>query len=318
MPRVPPRRITFIGIGAIGLPMAEQLLAAGFEVTGVDPYPDQRARAASRGVPAEETPVSAAQADVVVCMVATPEQLRTAALGAEGVLQHMREGSALVVMSTVGPRAVREVADAAPPTVRVLDVPVTGGVTRAVTGELSLFASGDPATIEDVRPVLDALGALIDCGPEIGQGQSYKAVNQLLCSVHIVAAAEALAFAEELGLDPRKVLPAVAGGAGGSWMLSDRGPRMLQGPDAEVTSTIGIFVKDSTLVQDIADEIGFDAPMVTAAQAKYRAAQEAGWERQDDSQVIRTYRRRPSPRPGAPGEHGGEDDPQRRSSPRTR
>lgn len=291
MPALAPRRITFIGIGAIGLPMAEQLLAAGFEVTGVDPYPDQRAKAAARGVPAEATPVSAAEADVVVCMVATPEQLRAAALGEQGVLQHMREGSVLVVMSTVGPRAVAEVAEAAPPTVAVLDVPVTGGVARALTGQLSLFASGDPATVEDVRPVLDALGTVVDCGPRIGQGQSYKAVNQLLCSVHIVAAAEALAFAEELGLDPQKVLPAVSGGAGGSWMLSDRGPRMLEGLDAEVTSTIGIFVKDSTLVKDIADGIGFDAPMIAAAQAKYRAAQEAGWERRDDSQVIQTYRR---------------------------
>lgn len=291
MPAVAPRRITFIGIGAIGLPMAEQLVHAGFEVTGVDPFTAQREKAAVAGVPAEATPESAAAADVVVCMVATPEQLRAAALGEEGVLRRMSAGSVLVIMSTVGPSAVREVAEAAPPAVRVLDVPVTGGVTRAISGQLSLFAAGDPATIEGVRPALEALGTIIDCGPEIGQGQAYKAVNQLLCSVHIVAAAEALALAEKLGLDPEKVLPAVAGGAGGSWMLSDRGPRMLQGLDAEVTSTIGIFVKDSTLVKDIADEIGFDAPMITTAQARYQAAKDAGWDRNDDSQVIQTYRR---------------------------
>lgn len=291
MPTVPPHRITFIGIGAIGLPMAEQLQGAGFDVTGVDPFAGPRARAAARGVRAEQTPASAAAADVVVCMVATPEQLRAAVLGDTGVLRRMPTDSVLVVMSTVGPAAVREVAEAAPPAVRVLDVPVTGGVARAVTGQLSLFAAGDPAVVDRVRPVLETLGTVVDCGPEIGQGQSYKVVNQLLCSVHIVAAAEALALAEELGLDPERVLPAVAGGAGGSWMLSDRGPRMLRGLDAEVTSTIGIFVKDSTLVKDIADDIGFDAPMITAAQAKYRAAEDAGWERRDDSQVIQTYRR---------------------------
>jgi 3-hydroxyisobutyrate dehydrogenase len=291
MPTVAPRRVTFIGIGAIGLPMAKQMVCAGFEVTGVDPFTNQREQAAATGVPAEATPESAAAADVVVCTVATPEQLRAAALGEEGVLQRMRSGSVLVIMSTVGPTAVRKVAEAAPPTVRVLDVPVTGGVARAVTGELSLFAAGDPVVIEGVRPALESLGTIIDCGPEIGQGQAYKAVNQLLCSVHIAAAAEALALAEELGLDPEKVLPAVAGGAGGSWMLSDRGPRMLQGLDAEVTSTIGIFVKDSTLVKNIADEIGFDAPMITAAQARYQAAKDAGWDRKDDSQVIQTYRR---------------------------
>ncbi len=290
MPTSAPRRITFIGIGSIGLPMAEQLHRAGFEVTGVDPSPAQRARAAGRGLRAEETPASAADADVVVCMVATPAQLRAVALEQGGALRRMAGGSVLVVMSTVGPAAVREVAAAAPPGVQVLDVPVTGGVARAVTGGLSLFAAGDPATIEHVRKVLEALGTIVDCGSDVGQGQAYKAVNQLLCSVHIAAAAEALAFAEALGLDPAAVLPAVAGGAGGSWMLSDRGPRMLEGLDAEVTSTIGIFVKDSTLVADIAEAVGFDAPMVGAARARYLAAQEAGWEHRDDSQVIQTYR----------------------------
>ncbi|WP_198671551.1 NAD(P)-dependent oxidoreductase [Desertihabitans aurantiacus] len=285
-----PHRITFVGIGAIGLPMAEQLLAAGFEVTGVDPFPAQRERAAARGLRTEEAPTSAAGADVVICMVATPDQLRAAALGEQGLLARLRDGAVLVVMSTVGPDAVREVAGAAPAGVHVLDVPVTGGVARATTGELSLFASGDPAVVERVRPVLEALGTVRDCGPEVGQGQSYKVVNQLLCSVHIVAAAEALALAERLGLDPEQVLPAVAGGAGGSWMLSDRGPRMLQGLDADVTSTIGIFVKDSTLVQEVADRVGLDVPVLAAARARYRAAQEAGWERVDDSQVIQTYR----------------------------
>lgn len=287
--RTAPHRITFIGIGAIGLPMAEQLHKAGFDVTGVDPFPDQRTKAAARGLRAEPAPVSATDADVVVCMVATPEQLRSAVLGVDGVLRKMRDGSVLVVMSTVGPAAVREVADAAPPAVRVLDVPVTGGVARAVTGRLNLFTAGDPAAVEEIRPALEALGTIIDCGPEAGQGQAFKAVNQLLCSVHIVAAAEALALAERLGLDPAKVLPAIAGGAGGSWMLSDRGPRMLQGLDAEVTSTIGIFVKDSTLVRDLADDLGFDAPMIAATQAKFLAARDSGWNTKDDSQVIQTY-----------------------------
>lgn len=285
------RRVTFIGIGAIGLPMAEQLAGAGFEVTGVDPFEGQREKAAARGLAAEASPASAADADVVVCMVATPDQLRTAALGDGGVLARMKEGSVLLVMSTVGPGAVQEVAAAAPEGITVLDVPVTGGVARAVTGELRLFASGPAATIEQVRPVLEAMGTTIDCGEVVGQGQSYKAVNQLLCSVHIVAAAEALALAEQLGLEPAKVLDAVSGGAGGSWMLSDRGPRMLEGLDAEVTSTIGIFVKDSTLVKDIAEEVGFEVPVLKAAQARYLAAAEAGWERKDDSQVIQTYRK---------------------------
>lgn len=285
------RRITFVGIGSIGLPMAQQIAAAGFEVVGVDPFEAQRKKATELGLAVEETPESASTADAVLCMVATPDQLRQAALGDGGLVDRMREGSTLIVMSTVGPGPVAEVASAASGAgIQVLDIPVTGGVARAVTGELSLFVSGEPQLVERHRPLLESMGKLIDCGVEVGRGQSFKAVNQLLCSVHLAAAAEALAFAEELGLDLAEVLPAVAGGAGGSWMLSDRGPRMLQGLDVEVTSAIGIFVKDSGLVSDIAAQIGFDAPLVSAARDRFRAAEAAGWGRRDDSQVIQTYR----------------------------
>lgn len=286
-----PHRVTFVGIGAIGLSMAQRIAAAGFQVTGVDPFEGQRQKAAAAGLAAEAVPESAATADAVVCMVATPDQLRQAALGEDALLRRMRPGATLIVMSTVGPPPVTEVAEAAASAgVGVLDIPVTGGVARAVTGELSLFASGDPGLVESHRTLLEAMGRLIDCGAEVGRGQSVKAVNQLLCSVHLAAAGEALAFAERLGLDPAEVLPAVAGGAGGSWMLSDRGPRMLQGLDAEVRSAIGIFVKDAGLVSDLADELGFDAPLVAAARDRFRAAEAAGLVRRDDSQVIQTYR----------------------------
>ena len=285
-----PRTVTFVGIGAIGLPMAQQIHQAGFDVTGVDPFEAQREKATAAGLTAEATSASAAQADTVVVMVATPDQLRDAALGDGGLIGRMREGATVVVMSTVGPEPVKEVAAAAAEKgIHVLDVPVTGGVARAVTGSLNLFTSGPGEVIDANAPVLEAMGTIIRCGDEVGMGQAYKAVNQLLCSVHIVAAAEALAFAEKLGLDPKVVLPAVESGAAGSWMLSDRGPRMLQGVDATVTSAIAIFVKDSSLVCDIADEIGFDAPLVQAAKAKYLAARNAGLDRRDDSQVIRTY-----------------------------
>lgn len=285
------RRITFIGIGSIGLPMAEQLSSAGFDITGVDPFVSQREQAAARGLAVESAPDSAAVADVVVCMVATPEQLRTAVLGDNGVLRQMHPGSVLLIMSTVGPSVVRDVVAESPSEIYVLDVPVTGGVAGAAAGELRLFASGAPDVVDSVRPVLDALGTVIDCGTAIGQGQSYKTVNQLLCSVHLAAAGEALALGEKLGLEPEDVLSAVSSGAGGSWMLSDRGPRMLEGSDGQVTSTIGIFVKDSTLVKEIAQEADFDAPLLRAAQSRFLAAEAAGLERRDDSQVIQTYRK---------------------------
>jgi 3-hydroxyisobutyrate dehydrogenase len=195
------------------------------------------------------------------------------------------------VMSTVGPDPVREAARRAEEVgVRLVDVPVTGGVAGAKRGALTLFASGDPAALADSSDVLTTMGALRDCGAEAGRGQSYKVVNQLLCSVHIVAAAEALALAERLELDPARVLEAVGGGAGASWMLGDRGPRMLPEAAEEITSTIGIFVKDSTLVTDTAESVGFSAPLAQAARAAYEKAAGAGLLDLDDSQVIQVYR----------------------------
>lgn len=92
-----------------------------------------------------------------------------------------------------------------------------------------------------------------------------KVVNQLLASVHLAAAAEALAFAAALGLDREAVLAGIRGGAGGSWMLSDRGPRMLEGPEAQVTSAVDVFVKDSGLVTEAAADAGFEAPLACGA-----------------------------------------------------
>ncbi|RLP09524.1 NAD(P)-dependent oxidoreductase [Propionibacterium australiense] len=285
------RKVTFVGVGAIGMPMAQRIQRAGFPITVVDLSKARREQARALGMTAEAEPDSVATADSVIVMVATPDQLRTVAIGQGGLIDRMGAGSTLIVMSTVGPGPVCDVAaECARSDINMLDIPVTGGVARAETGELNLFASGSQDVIASQRELLASLGRVIECGEEVGTGQSFKAVNQLLCSVHIAAAAEGLALAERLGLDLGKVLPAIETGAAGSWMLSDRGPRMLKGLDVTVTSTIGIFVKDSTLVCDIADRIGFDAPMVRAAQSRYLAAREAGWVDCDDSQVIQTYR----------------------------
>jgi 3-hydroxyisobutyrate dehydrogenase-like beta-hydroxyacid dehydrogenase len=166
---------------------------------------------------------------------------------------------------------------------------VTGGTSGAESGSLTLLAAGDPATLAAVSDVLSAMGSIFMCGNRIGDGQSVKLVNQLLCSVHLAAAAEALAFAERLGLDPARVLDAVGSGAGGSWMLRDRGPRMLV-DDAEVTATVDIFVKDSGLASEAAADVGFCAPLLAAAHEAFCVAADLGYGHEDDSRVRRAYR----------------------------
>lgn len=280
-------KVTFIGVGAIGLPMALQIKGAGHTVTGVDLSSRAREVAQQSGLTAVDSFAAAPAADVVIAMVATPQQLGFLVDSVGTKLN----GQAWVIMSTVGPEAVREqgerlIAAGA----RVVDAPVTGGTARAKSGQLVIFASGNDADIDAVRRVLDAMGSVRITGPRLGDGQAIKVVNQHLCSVHIVAAAEALSLARSLGLDAAAVLELIEKGAAGSWMLSDRGPRMLQGTDVTVTSSINIFVKDSDLVAAAANSCGADVPLLSIANARYRAAAEEGLGLRDDSRVIETWR----------------------------
>lgn len=278
--------ITFVGVGAIGLPMALHIQRAGYQVTGVDVSDAVVANAIANGVATVRSLSEAPCAETVVVMVATPEQL--AAL--VGGITELPFGQLWVIMSTVGPQSVREQgAILRRLGARVVDAPVTGGVARAKTAELVIFAAGAAEDVEAARPVLDTMGKVHLTGSQPGDGQSIKVVNQHLCSVHLAAAAEALSLARSLGLDPGAVLSLVEKGAAGSWMLSDRGPRMIAGTDVQVTSAINIFVKDSGLVSQAGASCGVQLPLLDIAHARFCQAAEMGLGVRDDSRVIETW-----------------------------
>lgn len=281
--------VTFVGVGAIGLPMAAQVAAGGYRTTGVDPLPNTAERVRGTklvGVVDHITKVD--ELGTVVVMVATPAQL--AALVDDALTMDLN-GTGWVIMSTVGPEAIREQGERLRAAgAIVVDSPVSGGIARAETGSLTLFTSGRPADVDALGPVIDTMGPRNVVGEEIGDGQAFKLINQHLCSIHIAAAAEALALAERMGLDPEKVLRAIEGGGAGSWMLSDRGPRMVSELPVEVRSAIGIFVKDAGMVVAAGHDCGAQVPLAEVANQRYQQAAEMGLLREDDSQVIRTYR----------------------------
>jgi len=279
-------KVTFVGVGAIGLPMALQIQRAGHEVTGVDVSDTVIANAKSSGIATVDNYLEAPAADAVVVMVATPDQLA----GLVGRVKDSVRGQLWVIMSTVGPQSMHEQGEVLQRAgARVVDAPVTGGVARARTGELVIFAAGAPSDVMLATPVLEAMGIVRVTGQNLGDGQSIKVVNQHLCSVHIAAAAEALSLARSLGLDPATVLRLVEKGAAGSWMLSDRGPRMVAGADVEVTSAINIFVKDSGLVASAGEACGAQLPLLAIAHERFCRAVEAGLGSSDDSRVIDTW-----------------------------
>ncbi len=277
----------------MGAPMAARVAGSGLEVTAYDIDPRKAEALAADGVKAAWTISEASrEIDVLAVMVATPSQVESVLFGDDPATAVLSPGAVVLVMATVGPVAVRRWADRlASHGVLLVDAPVSGGVGRAAGGDLLVMASGAQPAVSKVGPVLDALaGTTRVVGTEPGDGQKVKLVNQLLCGVHIAAAAEALAFAEAMNLDPQTTWDVVRHGAAASFMLDDRGERMVHNSFDEVKSALDIFVKDMGLVLDTARQHDQVSPIASAANQVYLAGHHAGLGRRDDSSVIEVLR----------------------------
>jgi 3-hydroxyisobutyrate dehydrogenase/putative dehydrogenase len=280
--------IGWIGLGTMGAPMAACLARAGHLVRAFDIDPARATGLARRRVRAAASPSDAAAgADVLMMMVATAAQCEQALFGLDGAAAALRAGAVVIVTATVGPDAIAGwVPRLASRDVELVDAPVSGGVARAESGDLLIMVSGAPEPVERVRDLLAVLARDAPVvGATPGDGQRVKLVNQLLCGVHIAAAAEALAFAEGLGLDPAACWEVIRHGAAASFMLDDRGQRMLGEQPAPVKSALDIFVKDMGLVLDAARAAGLATPVAGAAGQLYLQARGAGLGSADDSSL---------------------------------
>ena len=285
-------KVGWIGLGAMGRPMAARLLDSGHQVTGYDVAPAAVAalgdRAGAAGSPAE----AGTGVDVLAVMVATGSQAEDVLFGDRGAASTLRDGAVVLIMSTIGPAAVEAIADRfAAQGVQVVDAPVSGGVARATTGDLLMMVSGSEQALTTVRPLLDAMSSKAPVvGADPGEGQKVKLVNQLLCGVHIAAAAEALAYAEALGLDAEACWEVIRHGAAASFMLDDRGERMVHGAGEQVKSALDIFVKDLGLVLAAARENVYPAPLASVVEQLYLTGRRAGLGSADDSTLIQVLR----------------------------
>jgi len=272
--------------------MAGNVARAGHDVTAYDIDPGRAASLADDGVkPATSISQAATGAEVLVLMVATPAQVDGVLFGEDPATSSLDPGAVVMIMATVGPAAVqRWVERLGQQQVEVVDAPVSGGVRRAAEGDLLVMVGGADSAVQRVQPVLDAMASHAPVvGRAPGDGQKVKLVNQLLCGVHIAAAAEALAYAEALGLDAAATWQVIREGAAASFMLNDRGERMVQ-PSDEVKSALDIFVKDMGLVLDAGRATSFPSPLASAAEQLFLAGHRAGLGRRDDSSVIEVLR----------------------------
>jgi 3-hydroxyisobutyrate dehydrogenase len=283
--------IAFVGLGSMGRPMARNLIRAGFPVRGFDLDPRVLAvLQAAGGEAAGSLADCLADAATVVLMVVNAAQAETV-LFSDMAIEASAPDAIICLMATCPPAQVRALAQRVAATGRQLvDAPVSGGVAGATEGSLTIMAAGPEDAVARVRPVLEAMGRrTVHVGDQPGLGALLKTVNQLLCGVHLAAAAEGLALAEKLGVDPRRMLDILIGTSAGSWMLTDRGPRMLEA-EPEVTSAVDIFVKDLGIVLEAGRDSQAALPLAALAHQLFTATSGRGDGALDDSQVIRSYR----------------------------
>jgi 3-hydroxyisobutyrate dehydrogenase len=282
--------VGFIGLGSMGMPMARNLLKKGFQVCGFDVRPESLATLEDAGGKGAATAIHAARdADVLVLMVVNAAQAE-AALFTDGALNALPMRKTVVLMATCAPDAVEALAARVEATGRCfVDAPVSGGVVGAEAGTLTIMAAAPAAVLAGVRPMLDAVGdKVFHVGEKAGQGATVKAVNQLLCGVHIAVVAEAFALAAKVGVDLQVLLQIMGGSSASSWMLRDRGPRMLE-TEPEITSAVDIFVKDLGIVLEAGKGAKAALPLAAVAHQMFLAASGRGEGAADDSQVIRSY-----------------------------
>ena len=279
----------FVGLGAMGAPMARRLLAAGHRVLAHDSNPAALSAAASGGAEPRGSPAAvAAEADTVLVSLPTPAAVKAVALGPDG----LAEGRAMRVyvdLSTTGARAAKEVAEGlAPRGVAALDAPVSGGVAGAEAGTLSVMAAGDRAAFERVRPVLEAIGSnTVFVGEAVGQGQTLKLVNNLLAAATWAAACEAMAMGAKAGLDPELMVRVLNASSGRSFPTE----RFAAGPVLSRRFDFGfrmeLMAKDMRLALEEAEALGLIMPTCGAAKLLYGLALAQGAPGADVTELVR-------------------------------
>jgi len=285
-------RIGFIGLGIMGQGMVGNLLGAGFEVTLWNRTREKLEPFLARGAHAAEDPASVAGSAqmVFLCVSDTPD-VEEVVLGPGGVAQGARAGTLVVDMSTISPEVTRKLAaHLAERGGHWLDAPVSGGSEGAARGTLSIMVGGDAAQLERALPALQAMGKTITHVGPVGAGQTVKLVNQILVVGNMLAASEAVLFAAASGLDLEKTLEAVAGGAAGSWMLSNRWPQVIR-DDWRPGFMIDLQQKDLRLALDAADEMGVPLLGTGLIFQLYRTLQQAGLGREGNHALVKALER---------------------------
>ena len=280
-------RVAFLGLGRMGLPMAARLLDSGHELRVWNRTPGKADELVARGATSEGSAAEAARnAEVVITMLADPPALEEVVFGPDGIADAIDRDAVLVDMSTVGPTAIRSVAERMHP-VRVVDAPVLGSVPHAEAGTLSILVGADADSFARCREVLEAMGTVQHLGPP-GAGATAKLASNAAVMSTIVSLGEALSLTDRLGANPETVLDAIGSGPLASFVERFRGK--LTGDPGRVDFRLALARKDLALAVDEARALGLDLTHLRAAIARCDEAIAAGLGDDDNVAVTRHLR----------------------------
>jgi 3-hydroxyisobutyrate dehydrogenase-like beta-hydroxyacid dehydrogenase len=276
----------------MGCPMALNLIKAGYPMAVYARRQESLAPLIAAGARAFTTPATlAVECDVIFTVVTASADSEDVALGAQGIIEGARAGSALVDMATISPLATRGIAQAlAARGIDHIDAPVSGGPMGAQGATLSIMAGGKPQVFESVRPLFECLGKTIMHMGDHGAGQATKACNQLVLTVTLQAVAEALLLAQRCGVDPAKVREVLLGGIAASRVLELFGKRMVE-RDFENGIDARLYHKDLHIALDLAHGLGIPAPAAAVTLQQINALIGSGGGKSDFSRMIEVLER---------------------------
>jgi 2-hydroxy-3-oxopropionate reductase len=280
-------KVGFIGLGVMGLPMARNLLAAGYELTVHSRSPAPVASAVHAGASRASSPGAVAEeCEIVILMLPDDDAVHDVVEGTDGVRDGIGAGAVLVDMSTVSPERARRTAEVLGEAgASALDAPVSGGDVGAKEGTLAIMVGGPDEAFERALPVLQAMGTTIVHVGETGAGQVVKACNQVVVALTIEAVAEALVLGSRCGVAPETVVAVLSGGLAGSRVLDVRGPNMLA-HDFRPGFTIDLHHKDLGIALRAARDHGVALPSTALVDQMLAGLRARGLGGQDHSALV--------------------------------
>jgi 3-hydroxyisobutyrate dehydrogenase len=225
--------------------------------------------------PAQSIKEAVQDADIIIICIGDIPDVEAIIFRPEGIINHAKPGALILDMTTIGPAAAKRIGQAlSTKSIRYLDAPVSGGDIGAQNGTLTIMVGGEKPDFEAAKPVLEVLGkAIYYCGPQ-GSGQAIKLCNQILCAINMVGLCEAIRLAQHQGIDLNQTIEVCSGGAGGSWALTNLGPKIAS-QDYDPGFMVRHILKDLRLVQETLSTIGADElPGVRLANTLFKAVTE--------------------------------------------